>query len=406
MWSLITLSAILTHLSYNDPDRLGWLFIVGIGILVAAFTRSTIRRPFRIGFVWGALFYGLHFIWFLHLLFSYFTTPLVATFSYGAAVCYYAATAGVWLFAANKTDRWLRTFSLPTWASAMTAVVGTGAVYSWFVMTWSVWFAHCSRGYPFLSPAVPLVAWLSAVGILAPPFTIANQPISLRTTTIKPLALPTDWGVRHRTSPYHTPAIVGNRIRSLLVEQGDEGAIIVAPETAFPFPLNEYPEFVRMWQEVLQPKSSFVFGTLLSDSGDTFQVIMKITQNRITPVCRKCVMIDLAEREGWAEAFLPQFAKTIGSSERTLCAGADSDCTRFLCGSCFFEPRLCADAFFLPLPPPSTEGDDFSYILASVNDSWFIKPFARLLRAYLRWQSWYHSTPILYVSYLDGAKIQ
>lgn len=184
--------------------------------------------------------------------------------------------------------------------------------------------------------------------------------------------------------------------------------LIFAPESSFPFPLNDYPEIVSLWSCLLPHNACLCIGALRKEDVkveestqnidknkvNIFQTVFFIKNRRITehydkhfptPFCEK--LPSYAENKLWMQnIFLkgsPQFATS--PHDQKLFHINDT---------LILRPLICADAF---LHTPTSLENSLTCIFC--NDSWFIKPAQQWMRAIISAFSYYRHERCLFISH-------
>lgn len=406
MWYRIVLSALAVNLAFWVPALSFFIFLFLIPLKPKLCT-------FGKGFWWGIFVFGPHFIWLVVLLVTKSQAPwMLACMGYLCVVGYFSLTSGVWFWATRILHRHL---SFLGWG----ALVVSGVVYYVFIEHLSLCFVGCCEGYPFLNPLIPLahnkllLELIAQLGSFVRWLTLGSALVahSLTPTDINVVYLPPvcqdvsnacagGQRVYHALSKYHFNT------------SPKDPAIIVTPETFYPFSLNLHPELASLWGSLVPASTPMVIGSQLTQvKTDLFYQAAYLLKNCLinqTYVKHHCT--PFVEK-------MPQFYKSF-SFLKTLFLH-DSD--EFSCGDQplidgVFEvhgnlcliPQICSEFFFKTTSAHVWEVccrklDENKHmktaLLFMVNDSWFVPYFQKIMHAVTALKAAYLGLPVIYVGH-------
>lgn len=167
--------------------------------------------------------------------------------------------------------------------------------------------------------------------------------------------------------------------------------IILAPESTFPFPLNEYPQIVRWWSLSMAKDVHLLIGAQRSELGKFYQTVYWIHGGRIIEVYDKLAPLPIAEEKSnneiWSNLFLKN-KNSISSGRQTKI---------FDLGFIKIVPQICSDLLNDNLPAL----DSSTFICYFMNDSWFPDYFKQLLKKYLILKTLLSKAPAIYITHDD-----
>jgi hypothetical protein len=155
--------------------------------------------------------------------------------------------------------------------------------------------------------------------------------------------------------------------------------ILLAPESSFPFQINELPDIVDLWANTLDENCFFAFGTYRSNGNRTFRTTCIMNQDGILQFVDKQKMMPFAERNlAPAEQQMP--AKARLASDLTL------------------VPLVCFE-FFIDISSVKRANDQNDLPIIFANDFWFAPYFKALLRNQARLAEAWYGKKLIYLSH-------
>jgi hypothetical protein len=410
-WPEILTCSIMWNLSFFMAHKTKSVLILGLAaasMLVFAHMIAKIwlfgARPLRTtavaGFVWGAACLGVQTFWaadvfarhyniyggkgFVVLGGGFLMFSLVAcVFAVGCGlIC-----AGVDAFFKAMLDlksKFLRHLFLTL------VVLSVSPLFFTYLSTLSLWPTMSVQGYPFFSPLLPLASsdwFLSTVEKLRGHQQHNNfVPQYFRLHWIEPKAYKENLRVNQGKS--FNPNVACNQITQQIKaaiksfdshNPGGCKLLMFAPESSFPFKINEFPEIVEKWSCMMEPGQMFALGTYRSEGEKNFQTTCIIDHSGILKFVDKKRLTPFAESK---------FTK--GESTESDKAIIDQDLT--------LVPLVCFE-FFIDSSSinSASRPDEIPVIFA--NDSWYPVYFKTLLRNQARLSASWYGKDILYLSH-------
>ena len=369
-------------------------------------------RIFFYGVLWGMIVFGLHFLWLADiLLYKSHASHFLALTLYFILVLYFSFTSGIWFLVTGVVSR---LFAFNVFFLAML----TTSAYFYFIEHYSFWFLSCTKGYPFLSPLIPLrrvfFLLLGLVGLSPCASVIKIPPTGIvieeqegdetyRYRFLK-LSLPEDWGIASITqtlTPSHAAQVLYHALTKLNKEEKEckcDATIILAPESAFPFPLNEYEEVQKLWSCCMTDKMHLLLCAARREEGKKYQSVFWLHQCQIKNFYDKTHVVDFTENVprlfssfAWANALFKGDVICPGSKKQKEFSGAPSLC---------FYPLICSELFFSNRLSQIDENKKNKPAIAFINDSWFMHYFSKILFAQAELKATYSGRQVIYVGYV------
>ncbi|MDQ5940554.1 MAG: hydrolase protein [Candidatus Dependentiae bacterium] len=235
------------------------------------------------------------------------------------------------------------------------------SLYMWWACVGSLPFLHCTPGYIFINPALPVLMW--------------------GRSCISGEILPAQWQ-RCRVGSevfwfyYLPPETVGTRL--ILAQKiykklfavppaPDDGvAIIASPESSFPYPIYKDSEEFELWQSALPAGATWIFGGVQKRGSRVVQTLFYLNSSLITERYEKRNLVDFFE------------APPRGLLQKCLVAVFSFKFSEFISGkndgpdrAPNLQPALCSDLFCL-------NSDEKRGALLAANEEW-LPDFVKLL---------------------------
>lgn len=239
----------------------------------------------RRGLWWGLLVYGVHFLWLLQATLTHTQLGLGwALLVYGAVVAYFAGFTGLWFLVCSRV--W-QPLSLLTY---------------WYVIAHYVLIPlGLNTGYPLASPTVPLYAhgwFLRMIGLTVS--LVSPNEINYMSPVINRLH---DWHAPWARSPH----AVAQRFGAQHIHTSAE--LCVGPESLFPFALNQHQELLPILTHNntqhedriatlahYNTQQHYIFGSLLKQDGQIYQVAYHVHKNLIINFYVKKLLVPFVEQ--------------------------------------------------------------------------------------------------------------
>ena len=364
-WHLIA-AAGLFNLAFFLPELFGYCVLVVPLFLYLAVQRGI---TWRRGLLFSALVFIPHFYWLAWLLRYTSGVSILGT----SAVCTYAVLGFVlpttlWLWGTGRVLTRVPRFT------GMGLFVVSCLLFHTYLTAHSLWFVGSGEGYPFLDFRIPLARMHKS----ASPF-VYLQPDAKGEVT-------------------RDPGVMGQRIYQKLAQLNIQSGVIVAPETTFPFPLNEHPEMVELWCSVLPDDVHLLIGSQRKEAGKFYQTVYWLQEGR------KKNYYDKQHRVIFTEGVPKAFEDTTWAQQLFL--GEKAEISVGMRDGVIFDlgegkrvwPQLCSELFM----NESLQVQGADLVLWLVNDSWFPPYFRAQLARLAQVRANQIGVPLLYVTH-EGA---
>lgn len=382
------LSALFFSFSFLFINNLGFLIILSFILLFHILSNNhKIGHFVLIGFLWGLIAFGLHFIWlYILLLNNSGATFYLATVLYFFIIIYSGFLSGVYFFIINKL-LCISTFIINKIIVFFTITF----LFFYFIDKHFLFFLGENGGYPFLNPFIPLAKYkwfLLLYSFIFSPNKINQKDLKNKffreneIIYLKPAKRPFNNNYNITTAGQ----MVYQQLTNLNLHEHKKNIIILSPETYFPYSLNKSKKIVKLWKTVLPEKSYFFVGSqreILDDHDKTkiFQTIFLLQSGRIID------FYDKKHKALFAE-FIPKIFKKFKWSSSLFLNGK----IKFSTGHCnktfklwqkfTIIPKICSEFFYrvdLTIKPDTT------FLFLFVNDNWFMPYFKNIMQnlAYL-----------------------
>lgn len=173
--------------------------------------------------------------------------------------------------------------------------------------------------------------------------------------------------------------------------------MIIFPESAFPFPLNLYPEHMQDWADLLPATCSLIIGAHRYDNGKLFNTVYHI-QRRIMHHYDKCFRMFLTEYVPSLFIKTPMIKDLFLHNKELFIQGSNKGI--FSIKGKRVVPAICSEWYFnahrLSIP-------EEAIVLVVANDSWFSCGYVReLMQLTARLQAIKTGHPLIYCSHEYG----
>jgi apolipoprotein N-acyltransferase len=418
MYGRVILSALLFSIPFLFPAYFGffilffWVPLIKIfdKNVLLQYTSPTATKLIQVGFLWGIIAYGIHFIWLLDLLIKKSNaTLLFSVFIYSFIVFYAALTSAIWFFFLSLC------YSIRMGLVGATSGATASVLYFFLLDRYMFWFLEGRlsgglSGYPFLNPLIPLMQYkkmfvfvLSIIGCKVPEvfFMPQNRVVKLCGREFVYIE-PTKNAFEICKNLHSTEALA----------PGKENLIFVGPETTLQFPLNKKKSLVRLWCDVAPPGSSILLGSLreavapkkkksvavrdtyCNNKIKQFQTIYHLRQGLIIAYYDKRLLVPFSEKipkwwRGWSWA-----GDLFLKNQYPISRGRGSEIFNL---PYRVRPLVCSELFEMSRGEICAQDSDL--LIAFVNDSWFCPYFRKIMVLGAAFKSWWCGKTLLYVGH-------
>ncbi|MCB9493564.1 MAG: hypothetical protein H6679_04795 [Epsilonproteobacteria bacterium] len=377
--------------------------------------------------------HGSHFFWLFELLRTQSTCALTGSASlYLLIVLYFSLLTGCWFLSYTLVRNFL---GLTKTHSLTAAFFVTAVAYFVAIEHYALSLFGRVEGYPFLNPFIPLARYrwfcillASVSSVYFPGQTLSesyrrfNKSCDL--TYIEPLvnrAMSKE--ERALITPAHLAQRVYHQLTSAVSKQKNSNDyekihILCAPESAFPFAINDYNDDQKLWNAALYKNSIFLIGTVYEYEKKVYQSVAFLRPGfkylhscPIMQIYVKKHKIPLCE-------YLPKFTKKIlkglSNSRHSL---FDLACNLsrgkpgigvqqfILNDQVIILPQICSEFFCTSrivdfLAERRHAGSDKQFVIfLFINDSWFIPSFRELMQTAATLKAACIQMPTVYVGH-------
>jgi len=416
---LLFSSSVIFALSFISPDSIGLLtFFYLTPIFYLGLKHSL---SFKYGFFWGICFYSIHF-YYLFILIHEKGQGEFKQFAAVFIIFYFSFFSGCWFYFSNKFSKNKGIY--------YKAIIWCLLTFLFIFINYNFifWIFGSNSGYVLTHPLLPLINWnllnfLPIIGIWL--LTLILIIFSMLLTLLlinKKMTLflfslicffpffacifiykekiidkidSNEIGFIDNSDNSNNPYDIANNIKSKilqLVKQKPNIKIILLPESAFPFALNEFEEIINWWfYELKDKKIHILLGSHRKEKGKTFNTSYHLFDSRIINYYDKTNLIFFSE-------YLPDSWKIIGLSKlflnnsKEFCPGKERN-TIFEIGNLKIQPCICSDLFL-----QKKLFKEFDFILFFMNINWFsINYIKRLLYLFIKFKELELNKLIIYV---------
>ena len=426
------LSPVMVHLAFFRPQCFSiFSFLFLIPIFYLGFYKLL---SFKEGFLWGVIFYFLHFYAYIHIFSddgNCYTRLLLLAF----LMFYCAIYPGLWF-----------------WLSQTVSNFGSSYIWSFIVWTFFTflyfiwmnygcfWIFGIFMGDPFGSPLLPLtqnnffLSYLHFFGqnimllllllfggstalffilhkkkyiifstiVLSPffggIFLKKSDDLSLATNCIKKIGYIPPPPKNIADHPLDAAQEIYYRM-SEVIKNNSQIRYIVMPESSYPFCLNCMHEIIEMWHlNALGDTISLLIGAHRKEGDSYFNSLYMIKQGKISRVYDKIGLMPFAES-------MPKFWNNVSyiknlfiKKNNFFCAGSnDNYC--FNLDDIILEPYICSELFLRKISTAISTKKS-TIILLAINDSIFSSSYMKnLMFLRSKFSAMRYSQDILYVGY-------
>lgn len=254
----------------------------------------------------------------------------------------------------------------------------------------SLWPSMTVQGYPFFSPLIPLSSSSEFIDFVEKVRGHNNSVGPGRPNFhfhwIEPKAYKKN--LQENKGKTFNPKVAGDQItkgietsvQSFASEKNSGSRLVLlAPESSFPFKINEYPEITAQWRSKLKKGQIFALGTYRSEQDRIFQTTCMMDNSGITRFLDKKRLTPFAESK---------FSTSGDSGPNKAQIDENLTLVPLVCFEFFIDGSSINNA---QLP------NEFPVIFA--NDSWFPYYFKTLLRNQARLSAAWYGKKIFYLSH-------
>lgn len=427
--NLILASALLLYCALTVPLYCFFCVFLYLIPLFYLVIRAQGALSFRDGFLWGIIFYTLH--WYDIAVLAHLHGHGIGRYAVMPFLVLCSATyAGIWFWSATQLA--VRTQS---WGIAW---ISTTWIYTIFMQRASFWMLGRVQGYPFSFPLIPLAEYpqtLYAVKVLHPhivllfliiaswgiawclhekgsralrwgalacyaPFMIGFLSVGQKNDTYeKPPA-------RYSTLGYVSPdglakspvERVGGLARRCteLVNHNNNITHILTPESTLPFALNEHPDLIQtLGQNIADEALILVLGCQRNEENRYYNCCYFLRNRLIIQGYDKSLLMPFAE-------YIPNYWLNVGGINRIFLHNKrimnwNSKKGAIFCDFCLL---ICSDYYLDWYDEPQKTAVP---LLLMVNENWFIgRTFKHLMMLTARYGALARRQDIIYVGHTAG----
>lgn len=410
-WPEIILCSLMWNTSFFMAHKTQSIFILGLAamsIVVFAhmiakiwlFTLQPFKKVLFAGFFWGAACFGVQTFWAANVFTNYYNLYGVQGFVvwFGAFLMYSlvgAVFSFLFILICSGVDAFfismleLRSKFLRHIFLTLSVLCATPLLFTYLTKI-SLWPTMTVQGYPFFSPLIPLSSSDKFLNVLEKilghkksEWTIAQK---FNFYWIEPKAYKLNLS-KNRGEPFSATiaaAQILEELENALLKfkqssNRDTKLLMLAPESSFPFKINEYPEIVKKWASKIAPEHLLILGTYRSEGQKKFQTTCVINNTGIVKFFDKQKLTPFAEKKC-----------TTGENKYPNKAFIDETLT--------LVPLVCFE-FFIDGSSlkRATSANELPIIFA--NDSWYPQYFKTLLRNQARLSAAWYGKNIVYLSH-------
>lgn len=410
-WPEVAICTVMWNTSFFMAHKTTSLFILGLAIMSLAVYAAMVARiwlwsshplrcAFFAGLAWGAGCLGAQTLWaadvctryqnhfgckgLLLCAGSFVMFTLVAGVFTILAALFCSAIDSAMKAAAGIEAKTFRYLVLTFCSLALTPLLFT------YLERFSLWPTMTTQGYPFFSPLIPLSSSSEFISFVEK-IRGHKKPVgpgkpNFHFHWIEPRAYKKN--LQENKGKTFNPRVAGDQIA-----QGIEASVnnfsashkknsrlvLMAPESSFPFKINEYPEITSVWQSKLKKGQTFVLGTYRSEGERLFQTTCFMDKSGIKTFLDKQKLTPMAESE----------FSTSGKTTPNK-AQIDQDLT--------LVPLVCFE-FFIDGSSLKNADQPNEFPVIFANDSWFPKYFKTILRNQARLSAAWYGKEIFYLSH-------
>lgn len=429
-WGLIYTSASLFSLSFFFPYHVGWLVFLFLLPIFYGSIALSYQLTFYDGLLWGILFFGTHFIEFLFLFIRH-TSAYSACMLFSSFIVYLALYSGAWFWSVSYALVWLP--DTIRWRFTLWII---GTWFYFMIVRWYIFWPFDLAGHCFGSPLLPLTPYpaflrlmpimgssLLLLCLISAAASIILASMKLRVFMISAflclLPFMYGWITTVSNEPVMPVSLIGyvsplqevsgyplddaqkiNKKISLLLDAHPEKKIIIMPESSFPFPLNNYPEVIALWQQNALSRGAYLcIGSHKSSRGYLYNTLYFVSPNEISEDYVKKKLMPFTEYLPalWRNSshlkalFLKdkkEFSPDFFAEKQTVLAGHS------------FMPYICSEIYF---ETKKRTTPNSCIDLCVVNDAWFSTHYLRvLMMLFVQYKAIEHQRDSIYVGHYSG----
>jgi apolipoprotein N-acyltransferase len=382
LWRITLLSALAYNLAWLCLPVCAWLVVPSI--IALCWVDGDQKSLFCAGLSWGFIVFGWHFHWLGDALVRHISSHPVVLCAVAVIIFYFALLAGLLFCALGfvSVKRWRMIGLLPM-------------VFFFMVIDqYGLVPLGLGRGYPFCNPVLPLGCYSSFLQLVSMVMDYKKHPLPevLHNLAYVQPVVNRAWGMSApwAANPHAVACRLGRKITARL---GQNSTIIVGPESAFLFPLNNLQELLGL----LAPRANndVLLGAILTRQQKNYQAVYHCRNGLIINFYVKRIMVPFVEAIPpawqWLEPTLRRWASEYVYSD----VGSDAlGASFFKVQGCSVRPLLCYEFFMQPLRRGQAD-----IVMAFVNDSWYTGLFRRWLLLLAMLKSHFSGVPVVYIGH-------
>ncbi len=419
-WYLLFLSVVCWNTAFFGNALTCWLVIPSLIFWIAliisisqAKFKKTWWKAFIFGLIWGAACLAPQFWWLARAPHIYPNCYVLAQ-GYGFFALFlvlFSLTHAFFTLLQVFICHFFRAFK---WSSTIRALAAATMLIPYFFYLVNFGFAPLGviQGYPFFWPFLPLaksktfLKSLSSIKCKTSPQIIKKISQTDFRQLDKKLCARFD---AKRGSSFYS----GQKIRTALkcesskIHNTEKTLVFLAPECAFPHPLNIKYGYINTWGESIPKNSHFIVGTRrqIAPKGTvTMNWVQKIMLNDN----EQLVATGCCQAVGWIhnkklEKLIDK--KTVCPfTEEGILKGENQNYDRVNIGPLSLVPIVCYD-FFSNFSWMKTVDSENEVTVLLANESWFPEQTSNIIQCFVRFSSAWHGKPIVYVSAKYGLEL-
>jgi apolipoprotein N-acyltransferase len=319
------------------------------------------------GFFWGCLVFSFHFHWLLLALKQHGGCSMfLVTALLLPLIGYFSLLIAGWFCLMAFGGRWL--------VAPLTALF-------WFLLdAYGLVPFGMGMGYPFINPCIPLAnyRWFVAlISFFIPPHMPApTDQLRQRLCYVPPVV---NRVVAHDQPWTRSPHAVVHRLAKQISFAHEEQSILVSPESAVLFSLQDHQELVAVLAPKSNAQTAFILGALRNNTNVIEQVACELQAGLIIKTYVKKILVPFAEQTPpawqWLQGLRQRLAPGYVEGGVVDVVGDNDD--HMVVAGVSVRPALCLEFFQLPARAFACQQTDA--VLALINDSWYCPLFRRWL---------------------------
>ncbi len=369
---------------------------------------KNLKQTVLYGTLWGILAFGIHFAWLYELLlFKTGASFCLATYLYIFIVLYSGLLSCAFFLTTNKL---LNIVTDYFFIKILLFALSTSLLFS-FIERNFLFFLEKNVGYPFLNPLIPLAKYKWFLFFYSLVFSFNNKNINKITPDFfknnKIIHLkPVIKSYNNKFNAITAGQMVYHQLSNLNLSKYSnkyKNIILLAPETYFPYSLNENKDIVKLWGSVLYENSYLFLGSQRREKSNKnsykiMQSIFLLKSGRIIDY------YDKKHRTLFAEKIPSNCKKSKWSTslfldgKKKFHVGRQINKTFYFPGGLNIIPKVCSELFY-KIDLQNTNRSDFIFFF--VNDSWFMPYFKQIMKNLTALIACEVRLPVFYINHSD-----